>query len=188
MKHITIMLSLLVLVGISSCSSIRLADSKLRRIEEPFSGNKYFSDKKHFRSTGEGKALELTVAKRIADTNARQSLASQLQVTVRSVAEQYLQNRSISTDLETTSKYEEITRTVISETLNGVEVFDRASYQNKRGEYVHYVAMQMSTSALEDDLTQAIQSDDKLRQDFDLEQFREVFQEELDQFEKERQQ
>jgi len=182
MKNIAIILSMLVLFSVGCSSKLKRTDTKLKSIDQPFTQSKYFSDKKNYRATGEGKALDLTVAKRIAETNARQAIASQMEVQVRSVGEQFLQNRSISNKLETTSKYEDITRTVIDQTLTSVKIIDQESFQNKKGEYVHYVAMEMSTSSIADKMVDEISTDEQLKQDFDLERFRKVYEEELEKF------
>ena len=167
----------------SACNSkLKRSDAKLKEIEQPFQGGKYYSDKKNYRAIGEGKALDLTVAKRIAETNARQAIASQIEVKVRSVGEQFLQNRNISNKLETTSKYEDITRSVIDQTLTQVKIMNQKSFQNKKGEFVHYVALEMSTAAVENDVIKGINADDALKQDFDLQKFREIYQEELEKF------
>ena len=168
---------------LSACNSkLKRADTNLKKIEQPFTSNKYYSDKKYYRSTGEGKAQELTVAKRIAETNARQAIASQMEVKVRSVGEQFLQNRSISNKLETTSKYEDITRVVIDQTLSNIKIIGQESFQNKKGEYVHFVAMEMSTTPIADKMVEEISSDEELKQDFDLERFRKIYEEELENF------
>ena len=182
MKKTIILLSSAVLLLAGCNAKLRRADTKLKRIDQPFTASKYYSDKKNYRATGEGRALDLTVAKRIAETNARQAIASQMEVKVRSVGEQFLQNRSISNKLETTSKYEDSTRTVIDRTLTDIKIIGQESYQNKKGEYVHYVAMEMSTSKVADKMAQRISADEQLKQDFDLERFRKVYEEELENF------
>ena len=70
----------------ASCGSnkIQQTDNKFKKIDQPFDAPKFYSDKKHYRSTGQGKSLDLTVAKRIAETNARQAMASQIEVRVKS--------------------------------------------------------------------------------------------------------
>lgn len=183
MKNLLIILSLSVLFIVGCNSNLKRSSGNYKKIDAPFDASKYFSDKKHYRSTGEGKALDLNVAKRIAETNARQAIASQIEVKVRSVGEQFLQNRSISNKLETTSKYEDLTRTVIDETLTNVKILDQKSFQNKKkskGEYVHYVAMEMPVSAVLENMTKKISEDEQLKQDFDLKKFREVYKEELE--------
>ncbi|MEL7004998.1 MAG: LPP20 family lipoprotein [Bacteroidota bacterium] len=175
----------IVFLGASCSKKIQQSDNKFKKIDQPFDAPKYFSDKKHYRSTGQGKSLDLTVAKRIAETNARQAMASQIEVRVRSVAEQFLQNRSISDNLETTSKYEDITRTVIDETLTQAKIVGQESYQNqkgKNGEYIHYVAMEMPTDAVVDRMVDKISGDDALKQDFDLQKFRKIYEQELEDF------
>lgn len=173
---------------IVSCSKkLKQTDNKFKKIEQPFDTKKYFSDKKYYRSTGQGKSLDLTVAKRIAETNARQAIASQIEVKVKSVGEQFLQNREISNKLETTSKYEDITRTVINETLTQVKIIDQESYQNQKGstgEYIHYVAMEMPTTAIADKMADKISADESLKQDFDLQKFRKIYEQELEDFKK----
>lgn len=182
MKRVITLILLSGLMAYSCSDKLKRSDTRLKELEQPFEGKKYFSDKKYFRAIGEGKANDLTVAKRIAETNARQGLASQIEVKVRSVGEQFLQNRSIDQKLETTSKYEDITRTVIDETLRNVEVFDQRSYQNKKGNYVHYVAMQMSTKSISDKMSEKISTDEQLKQDFELEKFRKIYEEELEKY------
>lgn len=179
----SMLVALLVLVGCSR--KIKQADNSFKKIDQPFDGSKYYSDKKHYRSTGQGKSLDLTVAKRIAQTNARQAMASQIEVKVRSVGEQFLQNREISNKLETTSKFEDLTRTVIDETLTQVKIIGQESYQNqkgKNGEYIHYVAMEMPTVAIVENMSERISVDDALKQDFDLQRFREIYEQELEEF------
>ena len=182
MKNVITVLLVSGVLLFSCTDKLKRTDAKLKEVEQPFSGKKYFSDKKHFRAIGEGKANDLTVAKRIAETNARQGLASQIEVKVRSVGEQFLQNRSVDLKQETTTKYEDITRTVIDETLRSVQVFDQKSYQNKKGNYVHYVAMQMSTKAISDRMLENISRDKELKQDFELEKFRKIYEQELEDF------
>ncbi|MEM9326922.1 MAG: LPP20 family lipoprotein [Bacteroidota bacterium] len=183
MKY-SFILFLIAAVAVASCSGkLKRADTKLKPIETPFDKKKYFSDKKFYRAMGEGRAKDLTVAKRIAETNARQAIASQIDVQVRSVAEQFLQNRNVSNKLETTSKYEDLTRTVIDQTLNQVKIVDQESFQDKKkGDFVHYVAMEMSTTAIQSKMEDGISADDALKQDFELERFRKIYQEELDKF------
>ncbi|MEM9857845.1 MAG: LPP20 family lipoprotein [Bacteroidota bacterium] len=188
MKNI-LLLSCVVLCGmllVAGCSKkLKHTDNKFKKIDQPFDEKKYYSDKKYYRSTGQGKALDLTVAKRIAETNARQAIASQIEVKVKSVGEQFLQNREITNKLETTSKYEDITRTVINETLTQVKIIGQESFQNQKGgsgEYIHYVAMEMPTTAVADNLSQKISSDESLKQDFDLQKFREIYEKELEDF------
>ncbi|MFT6802968.1 MAG: hypothetical protein ACJA2N_002160 [Salibacteraceae bacterium] len=173
--------ALLTVVGCSK--KLKQTDSKFKKIEQPFDEKKYYSDKKFYRATGQGKSLDLTVAKRIAETNARQAIASQIEVKVRSVGEQFLQNREISNKLETTSKYEDITRTVIDETLTKVKIIGQESFQNKKGksgEYIHYVVMEMPTTAVVDKMAQEISEEESLKQEFDLQKFRKVYEQELE--------
>ena len=66
-KLLPLCLAIFTVLAMSSCSKkITQTDNKFKKIDQPFSAQKYFSDKKHYRSTGQGKSLDLTVAKRIA--------------------------------------------------------------------------------------------------------------------------
>jgi len=183
MKKLLIPIIVLAAVFSSCNKKLQRAESKLKPIETPFEKKKYYSDKKAYRAMGEGRAKDLTVAKRIAETNARQAIAAQIDIQVRSVAEQFLQNRNISNKIETTSKYEDLTRTVIDQNLSQVKIIDQESFQDKKsGEYVHYVAMEMSTSAIQNDMIDGISADEQLKQDFELEKFRQIYEEELENF------
>lgn len=182
-----IFLSGWVMISASCTQKLKRSDTKLKEIEQPFDTKKYFSDKKNYRSTGEGRAMDLTVAKRVAETNARQSLASQIEVQVRGVGEQFLQNRSIDTKLETKSKFEDLTRSVVDQTLTGVKIVDAESFQNKKGMYVHYVAMEMPVEEIQRQMEDGISKDEQLKQDFELQKFREIYNQELGKFKEDNQ-
>lgn len=178
-----ILLSLWMVVALGCTQKLKRTETKkFKEIEQPFDKKRYYSDKKDYRSTGEGHARDLTVAKRIAETNARQSIASQIEVQIRSVGEQFLQNANINNKLETKSKFEDLTRSVVDQTLTGVKIVDSRSFQNKKGIYAHYVAMEMPVGEIEKNMEDGISNDDKLRQEFELEKFRKIYHEELERF------
>ncbi len=171
---------------ISSCSKktqVNVGNSKkLTAIEEPFSGAEYRTNKDYFRAVGEGVSDDRTVAKRIAELNAKQAIASQIQTVVRSVGEQYLQNTGLAGDSEAASSFEEVTRTVIDEVLRNIEIVDQQGYQDERGQYIYYSAMQMSKKDAGGELGSRISEDERLRIKFDQERFREIYEKELEEF------
>ncbi len=72
---------------------------------------------------------------------------------------------------------------MIDEVLTNIKIIGQESYQSKRGgEYVHYVAMEMSTSEVGKRVIDEIDADQELKQDFDLEKFRKIYEEELENF------
>ena len=74
---------------------------------------------------------------------------------------------------------------MINETLTQVKIIGQESYQNQKGsngEYIHYVAMEMPPTAVADSLTKKISTDESLKQDFDLQKFRKIYEQELEDF------
>lgn len=178
-------LSLLILtIALSSCSKkIKMTDSKLKPIETPFEGNKYTTDKNHFRAVGEGVSDDRTVARRIAELNAKQAIASQIQTLTRSVGEQYLENTGLRGTSEAASSFEEVTRTVVDEVLRDLQIIDQQGFQDtENGQFVYYVAMQMSKSEAGSNLTKGISEDERLKIKFDQERFREIYEKELEEY------
>ena len=186
MKYV-IMAAVVVSVAmfVSGCKSKKLPSVQegSRELSVPLSGKEYRSDKDYFRATGIGVSTDLAAAKKIAQQNARTTLATNISSTMKAVSENYIQDRQINDRDEFGSKFEEISRTVVNQTLNDVREMDEKVFQEKDGRYRYYVALEMSKEPVIRNLNQGISKEAKMQQDFDQYRFRQILDEEMKKFE-----
>jgi hypothetical protein len=118
--------------------------------------------------------------------NARNELAANIESTIKAVTENYTQQRRIDDITEFSNKFEELTRQVVSQQLNQVNVMDEKMFQETDGSYTSWVAIEMPVNPIIDEVGKNISRDQSLRQDYDKMLFEKVFNEEMDKLEKER--
>lgn len=160
-------------------SYTKATDSK--KIEIPFPGKEYQPDKNHFRVTNSGRSMNLPTAKKIAMTNARAELASNIEIMVKSVTDQYTNQRDINEKQEWNEKFENLTRTVVKQELLDSRLIGQEVYQSESDkQYTFWVAVEMEKDALLKGLNNSIQNDAKLRQDYDKKKFEEIFNKEME--------
>lgn len=135
----TRLLSLLVLVVFATaCNSTKMGE----KVKEPFTSSKYFSSKRHWRSTGSGTSADLNIAKQKAQLEARKNLASEVQTNVKGLADQYMKQQDIG-DREIFEKsFEQLSREVLNTELANASVHDQQTFKKENGQYIHYVAME----------------------------------------------
>ena len=90
MKHCKGILSLFAIAGLMVLASCGGTSPMGEKVKEPFSGSKYESDKRYFRSVGKGQSMDDNIAKNKADLQAKKELAQQVQTTLKVVTDQYL--------------------------------------------------------------------------------------------------
>ena len=134
----------LVFIG-SSCSRSSAPGEKF---SEPFSGSKYMSDKRHWRSTGTGSSSDLGIAKQRALLEARKNLASEVQTQMLAASEQFQRQQEVG-DQEIMGKtFQQLYREVLNTQLNDAVVADQKTFSKPNGQYAHYVAMQAHKRSL----------------------------------------
>ncbi|WP_290540538.1 hypothetical protein [Alistipes sp.] len=185
MKRILLMAaSLLCVFSLSSCSSSKkvmkapLSEGETE-IALPLSEPQYNTDAKFWRATQVGTSRDISLAKKIAMQNTRQELAALVQNEVKSVIENYGQNAAVHEQNDNEALYKELTRTVIDQQLNGVEIAGIKVFRLANGDYRCHTCLQMSKEKLEEKISEVLAQDKRLLLEFDKEQFKKVFDEEM---------
>lgn len=166
-----------------SCGSPKPVTKGMTEVSVPLSSKKHHSDSKYFRATGMGESPDLVVAKKIALMNARTEIASTVQATIKTVSQQYLNQVTVANKQEYMSKFEETSRQVVNQVLEGVTIQEEKIFQAKKGPYQYYVNLEMSKDAVVKGVADAISKDQKLYLEFEKEKFQKVFDEEMAKFE-----
>ena len=169
------------LVAFTGCKSKAPSVEKgATKVIVPLSEEKYKTDKNYFRAVGIGKSPDLSTAKKIALQNAKTELSGNVQSTMKAVIENYTNQRTVGSEMNFESKFEEISRSVISETLNDVKIIGDEVFKETDGKYTYYIAIEMSKEPVVKKVSDRISKDEKMQLDFDQHRFRQVLDEEME--------
>jgi hypothetical protein len=114
-----------------------------KRVKDPFSGNKYQSNNRFWRSTGFGSSNDRQVSRQRAMLEARRNIAAEINTNIRAVADQYMQNRQIGDREESMMAFEQLYREVLDQNIADVRVHDQKAFLQEDGQTHTYVAMEV---------------------------------------------
>ncbi len=189
-KSIMMLATLLMAILLSSCKSKEKAASSKDQgetlIEVYCSGPEYFSNAEYFRANQVGESVDQATAKKKAMSNARADLASAVQTTVKGVIDNYVNSRELNNQEETAEKFESLTREVINQKLTGVKTICEKTTKTAEGKYKTYVAIELAGDELMNAMNERLSKNDKLKIDYDYEQFKKTFDSEMEKLSKEK--
>jgi predicted transcriptional regulator len=185
------MLSTLIMVFIiSGCKSKEKAASTKDQgetlIEVYCSGPDYQSNNEFFRANQVGESVDQATAKKKAMSNARAELAAAIETQVKGVIDNYVNSREMNNLEEAEERFESLTREVINQKLNGVKTICEKTTKTSTGNYKTYIALELAGDELMNAMNERLSQDDKLKIDYDYEQFKKTFDAEMDKMAKER--
>lgn len=150
------------------------------KVEVLCSGPEYFTDGEYFRANSVAESPNQANSKRMALSNARAELAGQIEVTVKAVIDNYVQDIAVGDTQEYAQRYEGLSREVINQQLRGTRVICEELTRTAQGRYKTYIAIELMGSELLNSMNERISKDDRLRLDYDYEKFKENFNEEME--------
>jgi uncharacterized protein YnzC (UPF0291/DUF896 family) len=156
------------------------------RVEVLCSGPSYFSDNEYFRANSVAESQNQANSKRMALSNARAELASQIEVTIKSVIDNYVQDVTVGNRSEFMQRYEGLSREVVNQRLNGTRVICEELVRTSNGMYKTYIAIELSGEDILNAMNQRISNDERLRVDYNYEKFKDTFNQEMEQMKAER--
>lgn len=179
---------------ISSCGAEKkvVTKSDRKQIKMPFSDFK--SDKKAFRAVGIQSSPDVSFAIEMAGNDARQKLAAQINSFVRNVSEdfsgQFAKSQYGTVDRDFYAKMEALGYNIVQQHLNNALIIGDEVYEvtNKQTGIVYeaHVAVELNRDDFENaygnGVKELIKTDDKMETDFRLEQFKNTFEKQMDDF------
>ena len=149
------------------------------------SGAKYQNSKEFFRGSATGNSLSMETAKKKAMSNTRNYIASNINTTVKAVTDNYTNSRTFNNREEVEERFEFLSREVVNQELQGLEVICEEVTQNSADrKYTYYIAMQLSGADLLEKVNERISNDERLKIDYDYEKFKETFNKEMEEMSK----
>jgi len=188
--NIVMLAALVMIMVISGCKSKEKAASAKDQgetlIEVYCSGPEFQSNNEYFRANQLGESMDQATAKKKAMSNTRADLASAIQTTVKGVVDNYLNSRELNKVEDLEQKYEALTREVIDQKLTGVKTICEKTTKTSEGNYKTYIALELAGDELMNAMNARLSQDDKLKIDYDYEQFKKTFDAEMEKMAKER--
>ena len=175
---------------ISGCKSKEKAASTKDQgetlIEVYCSGPEFQSNNEYFRANQVGESVDQATAKKKAMSNARADLASAIQTRVKAVIDNYVNSRELNNVEEAEERFESLSREVIDQELTGVKTICEKTTKTSTGNYKTYIALELAGDELMNAMNARLSQDDKLKIDYDYEQFKKTFDAEMEKMAKER--
>ncbi|NCC73565.1 MAG: hypothetical protein EOM06_09215 [Sphingobacteriia bacterium] len=156
------------------------------KIEVYCSGPEYFSNGEYFRANDVGESTNQSMAKRKAMSNARLGMAAAIETTVKAVIDNYFNSYTSNKTIEDKERYEGLSREVINQKLNGIRTICEEYTKTAEGNYKCYVAIELAGDEIATGMANRISEDDKLKIDFQYENFKKTFEKEMEEFKNER--
>ena len=119
-----------------------------KSVKEPFTGSKYESNNRYYRSTGNGSSKMDNVAQSQADMRARQQLAQQVQTYFEVVTDDYQRSTTGDHVDDAMNRFETLAREITSAKLADIRIIGSEKYLAEDGSYTCYVAMEIKKSEM----------------------------------------
>lgn len=177
----------LLAVGLVACSGSRKATKNtvgtmLKDLPCQKEGR---SDKKFFRGYADAKSSNLNMARTKAMTQAKANLAGVINTTIKTVNDNYMNERQFGDKLEFESKFESLTREVVNQELNNIAVVCEEQSVTKDGLYNKFIAIEINKEELFNGIDSQISKNQKLQIDYDKMKYQEIFDKEMEKMEAE---
>ena len=136
---------LIAVLVVASCSQSPMG----KKVKEPFRGNAYESNNRFFRATGKGESSQDNIAKGKADIEAKAMLASQVNVTMKQVADQYLGQTENADAADVADKFQSLVRAVMNTDIADLRKIGEQKYFNeKENKYTVFIAYEIKKNAM----------------------------------------
>lgn len=169
---------LIILFMVAACNSSKNVSSGEERLVIPCIENK--TSNGVLRSHGIGSSTDITMAQEKAHLNARARLASSINVLVKQVGENYLKSTEVNNSEEALERFENLSQSVVEQQMEGVIVICEELTRSKSTQNITaYVSLELAGSSVLQSLSQAVNSDEMLKVDFNYEKMKKTFEEAL---------
>ena len=185
-KTVLFVMGIAIAMLMTNCKSSKNATGKSEGevlIKQYCTGEEYRSDENYIRSNFSGESNDMVMSKKVARANTLEELASKIQVTVKSVIDNYYNRRQLNLDENVSKRYEELTRLVVKQEINGYKTVCEKVVKTTDNKYRTYLAFELPIDSMLNPIYNKISSDKELKIDYDYEKFKKTFEEEMQKME-----
>ncbi len=148
-------------------------------INEYCTGPQYNSDQTTFRVSATGESMSRETAKKIARSNAEDRLARTVSATVKAVTDNYVNSTKFNNREEVTETFNNLARTIVDQELRGAIVICEQLTQKENGNYVSYLALELSAEEMAQAYNDRLSKDERIKAEYNYEKFKQTFEEEM---------
>lgn len=149
-------------------------------INEYCTGESFMSSKETFRSAATGESMSRETAKKISRSNAEDELARTISSTLKAVTDNYVNSTKFNNKEEVTETFNNLARTVVDQQLRGaITICDKLT-QKPDGQYVSYIAIELSGEDVAAAYNERLSKDEKIMAEYNYEKFKETFEAEME--------
>lgn len=149
------------------------------KILEYCSGNNFKSDGKYFRVSATGESRSRETAKKISRSNAEDKMGRTVQVTVKSVTDNYVNSTKFNNVEEVTETFNNLARSVVDVNLNEVKVICEKTTKNEKGFYVNYICIEYNSDIISSKMNDKLKNDERILSEWNYERFKNTFEQEM---------
>lgn len=142
-------------------------------------GDEFLNNKEYFRATGIGESMDQMTTNKKARSNAQAELAKTLNSTMKIVTDNYVKSSEVNNQEELTERFEELSRTVVNQQLEGARKICEKYTKTKEGNYKCYMALELSGKDMLAKYNEQIIADPTTKVDYDYDKFKKTFDEEM---------
>jgi len=147
------------------------------RIVEYCSGPEFLTNGEFFRASATGSSPQREIAKKIARQNAEATLARAVEATIEIVAENQATQLGFNTTEEATSKFNELSRTIVNKKLTGAITICQELTMTEGDKYIAYLAIELSGQNIADAYVDGLKQEERIRAEYNYDQFKDTFEE-----------
>lgn len=178
------LLAATVLIGAQGCKKnkevVETKPAGETIVNEYCTGESFMSSKETFRSAATGESMSRETAKKISRSNAEDELARTISATLKAVTDNYVNSTKFNNKEEVTETFNNLARTVVDQQLRGaITICDKLT-QKPNGNYVSYIAIELSGEDVAAAYNERLSKDEKIMAEYNYEKFKETFEAEME--------
>lgn len=147
---------------------------------DPCGGPDYFSDENFIRSNSSANSPNQQMSKRMARNAALEEMATFLNAAVSGVFDSYARQVGIDNITEYNERVENRILVAVDEQISGARTICERQTRLANGTYNTYMALELPISSLLETIDQRINQDDELRLEYNYENFKRTFDQEME--------
>lgn len=148
----------------------------------PLSGKEYQSDKDNYRAKSSGKSPDIATSRKIALNNAKAEIAGLISSKIKSVTQNYTNQRSVTDSQDFENKFENLATEAVNQQLVDVQIIGEKLLKSG-STYECWIAISVSKKAILDGINNTVSKNQKLQIDYDKKKFEEIYNKEMEKME-----
>lgn len=190
-KFLPLLISVAIVFSIASCKSKEKAETTTVQEEQGFKEiiipcqSEGRSDADNYRADASATSANMQASREKALLAAKQRLASLINSKIKSVTDRYMNETEVEDRSNYESKFENLTREVVNQTLIDVKVTCEKTGSVNGGKYQTFIAVEASKTAIRDGISNNLSNKDKVQVDYDKKKFEEIYNQEMQKLEDE---